>query len=194
MRCPHKKEPGHDFGLLEVELTRIEGGARGGRRADGGGGFDLGAGQAHRFGNLGHRRAEVEHLSDTGGALPIGQVVAVIVRDDLLGDPLDAAFAVAGGGVQCDQGGKTGQTGVTTGKNSALAVADPDGAVCVADGLDRLEYAVFADRFGEFGEHDGIDGVTSVGFDLSLDRVQIDQFRVCGGGDRWCLRSWCSLS
>jgi len=137
-------ELGEGFGLAEVELARVQRVERGGRLGGGSGGVDHVSGHGQLLGDLGGRHARVEHLLDGAGALPVGQVLAPVVGDHLLDDPLDrrgVGVSIVG---RDDVDRDAGQPDLARSEGSALTLADQGAALGVADRDDRDDDAVLA--------------------------------------------------
>ena len=78
------------------------------------------------LGHPGHRHSRVDHLLDAACPLGVGEVLLLIVSDDLVHDAVDSLLAgIAGCGRQhIDR--NAGQPDFAGGKGAPLAVADAD--------------------------------------------------------------------
>lgn len=167
-------ELGQNRGPFEGELTVVElaAGALGSSCSTGL--FDVGLGDVQCSRNLLHAQSQIAQLCNGTGALATGEVFALFVGIELLGDALDVCCTLVGVLVTHHHR-NGGQAYLSGGEDTALPVANREGPIGAADRRNRLQDSEFCDGGDEIGCCGDVDARADVGADVEFVGIGVDE-------------------
>lgn len=172
-------------GSFEGELTVVELAASALGSSCSTGLFDVRLGDVQCCRDLLHARSQIAQLCNGTGALATGEVFALFVRIELLGDALDACCTLVVG-LLAHHHRYRGETGFAGPECSTLSVVDDQGSVGAADRRNRLEDTVGGDGGDELGVGGDVYAVADVGGDVEFVGIGMDEGVAGRGRCRLC--------